>query len=212
MEESTPFVVTISRQLGSGGSYIGQSIAKQWGMGYADREIIRQTTEKLSMHEHNVELRDESLLSFWNSFFHIESYSTEVHVPPEMNFPFDNELFEAESEIIKHIANERPSVIIGRCGFHILRKHPNCINIFLYADTDFRIKRIRKTFNVTETEAEKMILRNDKDRAAYCKTFTEKKWSNTQNYDLSIDTSKIGVENTIDLILKYIKLKEPHIK
>ena len=74
MEESTPFVVTISRQLGSGGSYIGQSIAKQLGIFYADREIIRQTAQKLSMNEHNVELRDESLLSFWNSFFHIESY------------------------------------------------------------------------------------------------------------------------------------------
>lgn len=211
MEETTTYAITISRQLGSGASLIGQYLAKELGIFYADREIIRQTAQKLSMPEDNLEQREETLLSFWNSFFHINGYTAETHIPPEMNFPFDHELFDAESEVIKRIADERSAVIIGRCGFHALREHPNCINIFLHADTKFRNERVQQLFNVPETEAERMIVRSDKDREAYCKTFTGKKWGDTQNYDLTIDTSKVGVENAAKLILKYINLRRTQV-
>ena len=132
MKQTTPFVITISRQLGSGGAYIGQQLAKRLNIDYVDREILSKAAKQLAVLEEDLESRDEKLLSFWKSFFHINGFSPDVHIPPRMNFPFDREIFDAETNIIEHIARERSSVIIGRCGFHILREYSNCVSLFLY--------------------------------------------------------------------------------
>src|SRR5665647_1448752 len=102
MKQTTPFVITISRQLGSGGAYIGQKLAEKLNIYYADREILSRAAKQLAMLEEDLESRDEKLLSFWKSFLHIEGFSQDVHIPPKMNFPFDSEIFEAESDVIEH--------------------------------------------------------------------------------------------------------------
>jgi len=204
MKKTTPLVITISRQLGSGGAYIGQQLAKKLDIDYVDREILSIAAKRLAVVEADLESRDEKLLSFWNSFFHINGYSSEYHLPPQMNFPFDSEIFEAEAEVIKHISRERSAVIIGRCGFHILREHANCINLFFHADRSFRSKRVQELYNVNEKTALEMMTRNDKDRAQYIDTFTGKKWNDAMLFDLTIDTGKIGFDKSVELILNYL--------
>ena len=209
MEQTKSFVITISRQLGSGGAYIGQQLAKNLNIFFADRDIIAKAAKQLSTLEENLESREEKKLSFWNSFINATPHSRDVYmapIAPIIEFT-DNELYAVESEIIKHIAGEGPAVIIGRCGFEVLRKHPNHISIFMHADKKFRNERIQKLYALTEESAEKMIERSDKDRAAYCKAFTGKEWADSRNYDISIDTSKLGIENTVEFILNYIKLR-----
>lgn len=204
MEKNMPFVITISRQLGSGGSFIGQQLAQKLNVFYADREIIRKAAEQLSVLEEDLESRDEKTLSFWQSFVYTTAFAPDVYIPSKSLLPTDRELFEAEAEIIKHIARERSAVIMGRCGFHILREFPNRISLFLHAESTFRSERVQKQYALSSGEAEKMIAQSDKERALYCKTFTGKNWTDATLYDLSIDTGKYGVDKTAAFILNYL--------
>lgn len=210
MEKLGPFVITISRQLGSGGAYVGQQLAKNLNIYYADREIINQAAKELAVLEKEIESRDEKITSFWQSFlqiYSIDTTGTGNYIPPHVYIPTDRELFETETEIIKKIANEGSAVIIGRCGSYILREHPNHINIFLHADTGFRKERIQKLYNVPEEDAEKMIMQSDAERYNYHHKVTGRKWIDMRQYDVSIDTSKIGFDKSVELIMKYIQLR-----
>ena len=207
MKENSQIVITISRQLGSGGAYIGQQLAKKMNVSYLDREIIKMVAKELSMIEEELEPRDERILSFWQSVFQLSGYSgTDVYIPPRFFVPTDRELFNAEAEVIKRIVKDRSAVIIGRCGSHILRTYPNHTSIFLHADIDFRKKRIEKLYNLSQEEASKMITKSDSERSRYHHMLTGKEWTDAKQYDLSIHTSKIGVDNSVQLIFQYLEL------
>lgn len=203
--KSMPFVITISRQLGSGGAYIGQQLAKNLNIYYADREILSKAAKELRVLGEDLESRDEKLLSFWGSFLHINGFATEYHVPPQMNFPFDREIYDAEANAIERIAREGSAVIMGRCGFHVLREYPNRISLFLHADVAFRRKRVQELYNVSEKTALEMIEKSDRDRAHYIETFTGKKWTDAKHFDMTLDTGKIGLDKSTELILSYLK-------
>jgi len=205
MKLTSPFVISISRQLGSGGAYIGQQLAKNLNVFYADREIIGQAAKQFSLLEEDLQSRDEKISSFWKSG--VESFAfnaLDTYVPPQIIIT-DRTLFKAEKEIIEHIAKEHSVVIIGRCSSYILREHPNHVSIFLHGNTPFRKGRIQKLFNVSEEVAEKMIVQSDKERALYNHTFTGKEWTDVRQYDISIDTSKIGLDRSVALIIKYLE-------
>ena len=206
MKNTSPFVITISRQLGCGGAYVGQRLAKSLNVFYADREIISQAAQQLSVLKEDLESRDEKILSFWQSFIRSYAMTPDTYVPPQIMPPSDRQLFKTESEIIARIAKEHSAVIIGRCGSYTLREHPNHISIFLHGDITFRKGRIQNLYNVSEEVAGKMIVQNDKERALYHYTFTDKEWTDARRYDISIDTSKIGVDKSIEVILKYLEL------
>lgn len=207
MEQANFFVITISRQLGSGGAYIGRQLAKSMNVFFADREIISQAAKKLSTLEDKLESREEKKLSFWHSFMNATPQGGGVYmapVAPILEFT-DNELFDVESDIIKQIANEGSAVIIGRCSSYLLRQHPKHFSIFLHANKEFRNDRIQKLYHLSEENAGKMIEKSDKERSAYCKNFTGKEWSDARNYDLSVNTSKLGIDKTTDFILNILK-------
>ena len=206
MNPSTPLVITISRQLGSGGAYIGQKLAKELNIYYADSDIITKAAEQLSVPENMIDAWDEKAQSLWESIIPINLYAPETYLPLQNYFrPTSIELFKTESEIIKRSAHEHSSVIIGRCGFHILRDHPNHISIFIHGDKDSRCKRIQETYKVDEKNALEMIDQNDKQRATYIDSYTDKKWTDACLYDLSINTSKMELDKCVDLILNYVK-------
>jgi CMP/dCMP kinase len=205
MKQATPIIITISRQLGSGGAYIGQQLAKNLNIFYANREIISMAAKKLSVLEKDLVSHDEKICSFWQSFLQISPFVQDAYIPPAMIPPGDHELFEAEAKIIENIAKRRSAVIIGRCGFHVFRKYPNHVSIFLHGDRVFRNHRIQKLYDLSEEVAGKMIAQKDKERALYCKTITGKEWADARNYNISIDTSKVDVDKAVELILYYLK-------
>ncbi len=207
MKLTSPFVITINRQLGSGGAYIGQQLAKKLGIFYADREIIDQAAKQLSVLAEDLESQEEKISSFWKSYLKSFAFGTpDAYLPPRVIIPTDRELFNTETGIIKHIVNERSAVIIGRCGCHILRDHPNRISIYLHADPSFRKGRIQQLNNVSEGSAEKMIVQNDKERSLYYHTFTGREWSDARQYDISINTGKIGLDQSVEFILNYLEV------
>ncbi|MGV8059707.1 MAG: AAA family ATPase [Smithellaceae bacterium] len=206
MKNASSFVITISRQLGSGGAYIGQQLAAKLNAFYADREIIGKAAQQLSVLEEDLESREEKMLSFWQSFIRSFAVAPVVYVPPQIIDPTDRKLFKTESEIIARIAKERSAVIIGRCGFYILREYPNHVSIFLHGDITFRNGRIQKLYNISEKVAGEMIAQSDKERARYNHTFTGKEWADARQYNLSIDTGKTGIDKSVEVILKYLNL------
>jgi CMP/dCMP kinase len=209
MEKSAPLVITISRQFGSGGSYIGQQLAKKLNVYYADREILRKAAERLSVLEEELYTREEKTQSLWKYFAEISTsgLGSDGYAPLKNILPTAQELYLTESEIIQEIAKERSAVIIGRCGFHVLREHANIVKVYLHSDIHFRINRIKELHKISEFDALELIKKNDKERATYIKTFTENNWTDAKQFDLCIDTSKIGADNSVNMILNYVKYK-----
>jgi len=207
MIQNLPFVIAISRELGSRGAYVGQQLAKRMNILYVDDEIIQQAAKQFSVLEEDLESREEKVSSFWKSYLESYKFGTpDVFLPSKINIPTSRELFKVESKIIEHIAKERSAVIIGRCGSYVLREHPNHISIFLHSDIAFRKDRIQKLCTVSENVAGKMIVQSDKERDLYHRTFTGKEWTDARRYDISINTGKIGLDKSVELILKYLEL------
>ncbi len=205
MNRSKSSVITISRQIGSGGAYIGKKLAQKLDIYYADREILNKAAQQLSVLERDIEQREEKLQSFWETYFQMSRYATDVFLNPILIQPNSLDLFNAEAEIIRRLATEQPAVIIGRCGFHILRDLPNKVSIFLHANVDFRKNRIQEVFNVSEKEALEMITRVDKERAQFIEEYTGKKWNDARLFDLCIDTGILGVDKSVDLLINYLE-------
>jgi len=206
MKPTSPLVITISRQMGSGGAYIGKKLAKKLKMHYADREIIRKAAEQFAVSEEEVESMDEKPQTWWDYIQLSSRYANDIYVPPIQKFaPTDLELYKVESEIIKKIAKECSAVIIGRCGFSILKGHPNLVNVLLYGDVDFRVRRVMDLYSVSVKSAEKMIAESDKKRATYIKKFSKAEWTDATQFNLCIDTSKTGIDKALDIILEFVK-------
>ncbi|NLO71364.1 MAG: cytidylate kinase-like family protein [Porphyromonadaceae bacterium] len=208
MSQNSPLVVTISRELGGGGAYIGHKLAEELDMYYADHDIITRTAEKLSVFLDDVAPHEERITSFWQNFWEKtgihEFYSEAVG-----SFkPTTAKIYEAESEVIQQIAKDHSAVIIGRCGFHVLKDYPNLVSIYLHGSIDARAKRLMDVRNISELKAKTQITASDRERALYIKKFTNKNWTDVHNFDLCIDTGKIGFDNATEIILKYIKSRK----
>ncbi len=202
---NTPLIITISRQLGSGGEYIGQQLAGQLQIQYIDRRLISEVAKELSVPEDEVAAREEQIQSLWKAFTQSSSFNSNMDIPAFLKYPpTDYQLFTVESDIIKKIAKEGSAIIMGRCGFHVLKGRPNCVNIFLYADKEVRAKRVAEENSVAQDKAMEMIVESDRKRAQYIEAFTKKNWTDAAVYDLSVNTGKLGLNKTIDLILNYL--------
>lgn len=205
MLHEKPLIITISRELGSGGAYIGHKLAEKLNLFYADHAIIAKTAEKLDVLEDDVALHEEKIKNFWENFWE-KTMLHEFYNEATGSFrPTNAKIFETESEIIRQIADERSSVIIGRGGFHVLRDYPNAVNIYLHGSKDARAKRLMRVRNIDELDAQRQIEVGDRERTQYIKKFTKKDWASVNNFHLSIDTGRIGFDKATDLILRYIE-------
>lgn len=200
-------VITIGREFGSGGKYIGEELAKRLDIKCYDKELLQVVAEKENMDIHLLEKTDETNKgSFWCNMA-LASFSTSDSVNSFGQLPMNEQIFLKETKTIQELAKKESCVIIGRCSNIILKDEPNVKNIFVYAsDMDFKIKRKVEFAGMSTKEASKAIMKKDKERATYYNYFTNEKWGTKEGYDLLIDTSKIGVENAITLIEQYVKM------
>jgi cytidylate kinase len=203
--DKAPLVINIGRQLGSGGRTIGKMLAKELGLDYYDKEILDIAARESGFCTEIFERSDENK-GFFQSFF--------VNVMPVFGHATDfyqsqisdENLFRLQSDAIrKAVAKGRGGVFIGRCADYVLRDYPNCLNIFLSADSDERIALIASRQQISETEARKLMQRGDERRATYYNYYATGRWGEAANYHLCINTSKLGLEKTAQSILQYIK-------
>ena len=204
-------IITIGRQFGSGGKEIGAKLAEKLGIKCYDNELLAMAAKESGLCEEIFEIHDEKPT---NSFLYslvMDTYSVGNYaVAPFLDMPLNHKVFLAQFDTIKNIAENESCVIVGRCADYALANNPDVINVFLRADLDDRIKIISKRMDMTENKAKDLILKTDKQRASYYNYYTSKKWGDTASYDLCINTSKISVDNAVDLILdfrKYTNLK-----
>ena len=200
--------MTISRQLGSGGAYVGRRLAEHFGFLYMDREILCQAAKELKVFEEQLEERDERKMTFWESVLQSCTVSsTGGYIPPQLMAVNDSTLYMAESDIIQRLAKDNSAVIIGRAGSYVLKDHPRHMSIFLHAGLDFRIQRVRELYFVSEKEAEKMIVKSDQDRKNYFQAIAGQKWMDLQQYHLTVRTDILGLDRAEQLIFDYVQAR-----
>jgi cytidylate kinase len=208
MKEPLPFVITISRQMGSGGAYLGKRLASRLNVLYLDREIVSQAAKELKTPVESLESRDEKLTPLWRSLLESYAYITPTpYVPPPLHMPTDRELYSTESNIITRIAQQHSAVIVGRGGYYVLRQHPRCLSILLHADITFRQKRVQELYHVSAEEALKLIKSVDKKREHYLRALTGQNCMDARHYHLSIDTSLVGIEAAEEIILATLRAR-----
>jgi cytidylate kinase len=200
--------ITISHQYGSGGSIIGQKLSTELSSIYLDHELIKKAAEKLGVKEEHLLSRDEKAISNLEIVLRAYSFSDTSLLNlegVEFDLLKDEDIFKAEADIIAKISNENPTVILGRCGSYILRKHPKHVSIYVHADINSRCARISEKYKLTESEALRLIQSKDKERLHYIQKFTREDLYNANMYDLAINTSRYEPQLAVDLILSYIK-------
>lgn len=202
-------IYTIGREFGSGGREVGEKLAAKLGIKLYDKELLQQAAKDSGFCEEIFENHDEKPT---NSFLYslvMDTYSVSGYsAAPFLDMPLNHKVFLAQFETIKKIAEKESCVIVGRCADYALSDNPDCINIFIHADLDVRIKNVSKNLNITENKARDIINKTDKQRASYYNYYTSKKWGDSKSYNLSLDAGKLGTDNCAEMILKFRELMD----
>ncbi len=193
-------VITISREYGSGGRYVGKLIADKLGIKLYDKDFIIEVAKQTGLSEEYIENNEQkrNILASLNNGYYVGLNNAD-------------ELFIKETQLIKEVAKNQSCVIIGRCSDYILKDNKNVIKVFIYSDMKNKIKRATEIYGLSKEKAEKEIKRIDKLRANHYKYYIEKDWNDHSNYDICINSDVFGVENTADLICKMVQEKEKNL-
>lgn len=206
MSETTTSIITIGRQYGSAGRYIGQEIAKYFGIKYYDKELLEHAADHSGICKELFENHDEKPT---NSFLYslvMDTYSFGYSSAGFTDMPLNHKVFLAQFDAIKHLAEEGPCVMVGRCADYALAENKDCFSVFVHADMEHRIARITKLYNKSEKQARDMINKTDKSRASYYNYYTNKKWGAAESYDLCVNSGCLGYDGAIRTIIEAVKI------
>jgi cytidylate kinase len=207
-------IITIGRQYGSAGREIGHLLAKELGINYYDKELLKKAAKESGLCEELFENHDEKPT---NSFLYslvMDTYSLGYNSSAFIDMPLNHKVFLAQFDTIKKIAEQESCIIVGRCADYALADYKNCLNVFIHAKLEDRIRRIAVKHDLTDAKAKELILKTDKSRASYYNYYTSKKWGDTSSYHLAIDSGVAGIEGTVKVIkeyLEFMKKDTPHI-
>ena len=203
----TNMVITIGRQYGSGGREVGRRLASRLEIPYYDKEILSEASKDSGICEELFEDHDEKPT---RSFLYSLVTGVQTHGNPStmyMDMPLNHRIFLAQFDTIRRLAGNGPCVVVGRCADYVLRDDKNVVNVFLKADMEHRIARAIER-GAEPSRAQDFVKRRDKERASYYNYYATSTWGDVNNYDLVLDTGKIGYDGTVDMILAYIAIRE----
>ena len=206
MNKEDKFVITISRQFGTGGHEIGAELARRLGVKLLDKQILNEVASRMRSVEDAVE-KIEARNPLWRDDFtnFYRTYMANAEYNGQEQEQTSRKLFRAQADAIRKIADEESCIIIGRCGFDIFADHPNALKIFIHSTMDVRKRRIAEKYDISESDAAAMIVDNDYSRELYTKTFTGRDWKDATNYDISLDVRKFGVNGAVDFLMHCIE-------
>ena len=206
MNREEQFVITISRQFGTGGHEIGAELARRLDVKLLDKQILNEVARRNHVVEEAME-KIESRNPLWRDDFtnFYQNYMSKAEYDGQEHDQTSRDLFKAQADAIRKIASEESCVIVGRCGFYIFENHPNCLKIFIHSTEDCRKRRIAEKYGLDLRDAAAMVVDNDYSRELYTKTFTGKDWTDARNYDISIDVRKFGINGAVDFLMKCIE-------
>ena len=199
-------IVNIGRQLGSGGREIGEKLAVRLGLDFYDKELIRLASEQSGLCKEFFEKADEKAShSLIGGLFGMRFPFVGDGAIPYDNCLSNDSLFKIQSDVIRHLAESGSCLFVGRCADYVLRDFPNCVNIFISASHDDRVKRLCEMHSVSEEVAEEMMEKADKRRSAYYNYYSYKTWGDAATYHLCIESTSLGIEGTVDFLEEYVK-------
>lgn len=190
------FVITIGRQFGCGAHEIGTKLAERLNVPYYDKEIIKRAAKDSGFNEKLFHFYDEKPT---RSFLY--NVSTGGFMPMTDNgISLEDKIIQYQFDTIKNVAKEGSCIIVGRCAEYVLRDNPDILSVFLHADNDYRQRRVIKDYGYSEKDALKEIRAMDKKRARFHNFYSDNNWGDATTYDLCIDVSKLGIDETVELI------------
>ena len=214
MKLDEKYVITINRELGSGGRTIGEKLAKRLGVPFYDKALIQQLEKKYDLTSEEIERLKGQKHNWWADFKRslkiMPSFAAPQIIPGNTAMPdflVTNDIFKSETEILKGICADESCVIAGRSGFYVLRDHPNHLSILIQAKMGYRVKRLMGRRGISEEEAVKIIKEVDKARESYVNKYTGTSRYDTRNYDMVFNVENHTEDEIVDLIVHYIKKK-----
>ena len=199
------FIITIGRQFGSGGREIGIRLSQLMNIGYYDKELMQEAAKESGIDTRFFEQADETTpRSFYHAMLGLSSFNYG-------NTLCNETIFKLQADVIQNIARKQSCVIVGRCADYILRDNPRCISVFIHASMNDRVARIKKHTLLSEKEAEEKAIKTDKRRASYYNFYSDKEWGVASSYDLSINSSILGTEETALLIKAFVEKRLSHL-
>lgn len=197
------YVISIGRQFGCGAHEIATKLSEKLNIPYYDKEIIKRAAKESGF--------DENLFLFYDekptrSFLYNIS-ADGLNAITNSSGTLEDKIFQYQFDTIRKVADEGSCIIVGRCADYILHDNPNLFTIFLHANDDFRRERVIKFYGINEKNALKEMKTTDKKRARFHNFYCDNKWGDATTYDLSIDVSRLGIDNTVELIAYYINKK-----
>jgi cytidylate kinase len=211
MNKNEKFVITINRELGSGGRTVGRKLAEKLGVEFYDKALIKGLQEKFHLTIGEIEKLKGQKHGWWSDIKRImqigPGMNTNYYLPQkgnETDLLVTKEIFQAEQEILKGIAEEESCVVAGRSGFFVFRDHPNHLSILIQASMPFRLERVMRKQNKTEDEARKIIEKVDQMRENYVKEYTKTSRYDTRNYQLVISADGKTEDEIVNIIMDYI--------
>ena len=200
-------VITIGREFGSGGHEVGEKLAKDLGIKCYDKELLSVAAKESGLCEELFANNDEKPT---NSFLYslvMDTYSL-GYTSSYVDMPINHKVFLAQFEAIKKLAERESCVIIGRCADYALESNPYAVSVWIKADMDYRVQRIKRLYELSDAKAADLIQKTDKKRASYYNYYSSKKWGEAKSYDLCIDSGKIGIDGCIEIIKNFIELHD----
>ena len=193
-------IITIGRQHGSSGREIARLLAEKLNYKCYDKEIVDEAANHSDFSRDLIDAFDEKRMSAF--ILHAGGYGLNE------NFRLNMQVVSAQFEAMRNIAEKGNCIFVGRCADYILRDHDDLISVFILGDMDERLKCLERRQGLDEVEARKKIKEVDKDRSSFYRYYSDQTWGDAQNYDMCINSSKLGVEGTVQVILDYIKVRE----
>lgn len=209
MNTQEKFVITISREVGSGGRTVGRKLAEKLGVRYCDKQLIKKLTEMFGLNASEIESIKAKKKSWLEDLFSkiTPEFGSEMFIPKGVEYAPEvtsGEIFNYESQVLEQLAEESSCVIAGRSGFFVLKDHPNKFDVFIHASKPNRVKRIMRKQELSEKEAEDVISYVDKARENYIQQYASTSRYDLRNYDIVLNMDYLTEDQAVDLILKAI--------
>lgn len=201
------FVITISRGYGSGGRRLGQLLAKELGINYYDKEILKLAADSTGINKEKFENADERIKGTLLQKVARNVYKGDSIVRQDENIVTNDKLFYYQSEVLKQLAQKESFVVIGRCADYVLRERDKVIKIFVYAPVEKCIEVVENMTSMSKNEIYQFIYKTDSDRAQYYYHHTGKAWIDARNYDLCFNTAETSLDNCVKIVKGYLYSK-----
>ncbi|MBO6188472.1 MAG: cytidylate kinase-like family protein [Prevotella sp.] len=212
MNKNEKFVITINREVGTGGRTVGRKLAEKLGVNYCDKAVIDGLTQKFGLSPERIEEIKAQKKSWWNdinNYYH--TLVNSANLPMEAEVKLDNAtMYGTEKCILQELAVQSSCVVAGRTGFMVFRSWPNHLNVFIQASMEHRIRRVMQRQNVTEQKARDIIAKMDATREAYIQKYEDTTRYDTRNYQLVISMDGLSEDDAVEIILDYINRTSKH--